>query len=33
VADLTEEIPDIELRDKAVPGDEPDTKPFHRLNS
>jgi site-specific DNA recombinase len=30
MADLTEEAPDIELRDKAVPGDEPGSQPFHR---
>jgi recombinase/recombinase-like zinc beta ribbon protein len=31
MADLTEEVPDVKLRDELVPGDEPGTEPFHRL--
>jgi hypothetical protein len=31
MADLAEEVPDIELRDKLAPRDEPGTEPFHRL--
>jgi site-specific DNA recombinase len=31
MADLAEEVPDIELRRELVPGDEPGPEPFHRL--
>jgi len=31
MADLAEEVPDVELRDKATPRDEPGAEPFHRL--
>jgi hypothetical protein len=30
MADLTEEVPDVELRGKLASGDEPGTKPLHR---
>ena len=31
MADLAEEVPDVELRDKLAPGDEPGSQPLHRL--
>ena len=33
VADLAEEVPDVELRDKLAPADEAGTEPLHRLHS
>jgi hypothetical protein len=33
MADLAEEVPDAELHDELAPGDEPGTKPLHRLHS